>query len=80
MYGVHFNFTMIQFYGSYGSNLTINLQFYNFTKFNKIEWWQYIQLQLQFYNFTIQLQFYKYFTYNSIKIIITILEFYIQLE
>ena len=50
---------MIQFYSSYGSNLTINLQFYNLTNlqiykfynFNKIKSWQYIQLQLQFYNF-----------------------------
>lgn len=70
MYNIHFT------YGSYGSKLTINLQFYNFTNlqiykiynFNKIESWQYIKLQLQFYNFTIQLQlqlqFYKYFTYN----------------
>ena len=29
---------------------------YNFSNFNKIEWWQYTQLQLQFYNFTIQLK------------------------
>ena len=110
MYGIHFT------YGSYGSKLTNNLQFYNFTiftiliklnhdntynydynftisqynynynynhdtynynsilqiykiyNFNKIESWQYRQLPLQFYNFTIQLQlqlqFYKYFTKN----------------
>ena len=62
MYGIYFT------YGSYGSKLTINLQFYNFSK---IESWEYIQLQLQFYNFTIQL----------LTITITILQiFYIQLQ